>query len=199
MAAHNKCNIAKSVLERLSSLTWGLDCKDVTCSILENYVEYLDCDNVKQNICIDPDNCVNDPIYFSCRFNIISISSEIPVDTTEYDISFSLNGTNYAGGTQPFTYNWTYDTNDFDPVGDVDSDTIKLKLKPGKVLSLIVSNISVSVIDANECSDSKNCVIDAQIMHCNQFYEACYNPQSLTVHNLYVACTKPKNLVVAHI
>lgn len=199
MAVHNKCNITKAVLEKLSSLTWGVDCQDTSCSILENYIEYLDCDNVKRTICVDPDNCQNPIVYFHCKFNISSISIEIPTNNLEYDILFKLNTTNYVGGTAPFQYDWTYNHSDFTAVGDVVNGILKLKLKEDRTLDLLVVNISVTVTDANDCSDSKSCVLDSGDIQCNQFYQACYNPRGLVVENNYVSCVSPRSLVVVHI
>lgn len=46
-----KCNIASLALQNLNLLRYGFNCQSVTCKIVENYIEYLNCPTVDFQPC----------------------------------------------------------------------------------------------------------------------------------------------------
>lgn len=202
MTVAAKCNITEFALQELNQLYYGFSCKTGKSAIIENYLEYLNCSNIKLIICNQAKVCAKDkPSVFNCNFNLISISATLnPVAGT--DIIFDVKLVNYAGGTLPFSYSWDFDEDDFDLVGGTDamSPEIKLALKPDKVIELLVSQITVEITDANGCTDSKSCwLIPDGEMRCGASYQSCNNPVGLTAVYNYVACEKPKTLVLTSI
>lgn len=194
-----KCNITGLALDALSKLQWGFNCRDKSCAIIENYIEYLACPNIDLIICNQENTECGNSIttVFSCNFNLISISATLnPTDDPESDVIFDLKLVDYVGGKLPFSYVWTYDTDDFDIIGENNLPQIKLKVKPDKQVELLVTQISVQITDADGCIDTKSCWLTPEGMECNINYVACSSPVDLEVISIYNECSKPKSLEV---
>lgn len=188
----NKCNITKYALNRVAQLQFGINCENVTDAIIENYLVYLGCGG---SICY-PDDCSNPVIYFKCRFRVLGITRTIPSDNNVYDIQFSATGANLFKGEEPYTYEWSFDADDFEVVGSATGSSINLKLKEGKQLNLLVTSIGVTVEDGNSCQDSKTCWLVNSAMQCADNYVPCANPQILEVTPRYIICPEPETLEV---
>lgn len=189
-----KCNITEFALQVISELRWGIKCKDSSIAIIENYLESLNCSNVSLIICNEAD-CTNEPIIFNCNFNIVSISFQLN-PSEEEDVIFNISVSDYAGGTAPFTYKWFYDDEIFDILGEDTDEELKLKLKAGQDIALIVTQIGVQITDANGCVDDKECWLTPEGIQCNPNYVPCNNPIGLEVIYEYVACARPSKLEV---
>lgn len=193
-----KCNITTLALEELGVLLWGFECKNNTGAIIENYLEYLNCPDVKYSVCHEDIACTpSQPVDFHCRIAVVNISYLPDTTTAPEDVIFSLGITDTIGATQPLSYHWYYDASDFDLISaDVLQPTIRLKLKAGKVLALVVSSVSVGITDASGCFVLKQCWFTGTGMRCSVNYAPCRNPQNLSVAYSYVPCPKPKTLTV---
>ena len=187
-----KCNITKFVLEDLNTFNYGFNCVDNSCAIIENYVEYLNCPSVIQEIC-HPDNCENKPIFFECTFNIKKISSRVIENNT---IEFFIEDENLINGVSPYQYSWVYEEEDFELINNTTSNTLILQPKENKDLSVIVSRIQVSIICDNGCMSTKVCWLTPQGMECGNMYEPCDNPHALEVVPNYIHCPSCKTLII---
>lgn len=196
IVAVNKCNITSLVLEKLNKLKWGFSCKDNSCGIVENYLQYIskDCPTVIFSICF-PDNCQNSAIVFNCNLKLIGITGERDVDQEK--IVFDLGVGDYINGLPPFTYEWTYDEDIFDIIsGSTTSPQIELQLKEDKQIELVITPIMVEITDSNGCTASKQCYLTPEGMQCANNYVPCNNPSDLEVTMIYITCSRPKSLTV---
>lgn len=196
MTVAAKCNITGLVLQELNKLHYGYNCKDNGLAIIENYLEFLSCPNIKLIVCNTEPYCNTTPNSFDCNFNITAISATLNPVGVEADIIFDLKVIDYAGGKLPLTYNWIYDEEDFDLVGSIEDSQVKLVLKEGKQLNLLITQIGVEVIDADGCGDSKYCWFVGGSMQCAYNYVPCSNATELTVIYEYVDCPRATNLTV---
>ena len=200
MTVAAKCNIVDLVLQDLAELQYGFACKSDSKAVLENYLEYLDCANIILNICNPASNCEKDnPVSFNCEFNIISISATLhPDDPDNADIIFDLKVLDYVGGKLPFTYNWIFDSNDFESIDAVNLPQVRLKLLPNKVLENLSSLIAVEITDADNCQDIKTCYLTpGGTLNCGDSFLPCSTPVGLQVVYNYVPCSAPLTLNVA--
>lgn len=189
-----KCNITTLALEQLSVLQFGGKlCKSNIEALIENYIEYLDCEEIDLTIC-NPDNCKNDPIIFNCNFNVLRITA----DVTSQIMVFTVGPSDFAGGTAPYTYDWTFEQDDFDSVGPINQDTLLLTVKTGKITELLVSSVKVKITDANGCIDEKLCYLAGGIMRCGTNYAPCSAPSMLAIINNAVHCVRPTGLIVTN-
>lgn len=193
----NKCNITKYAIDKLNSLHYGFSCKHNNAAILENYITYLGCPNINLVVCDNDPTCTDgNPVIFRCTFNIISISATLSPESGT-DVIFDVKIVDYQNGVPPFTYEWEWDSDDFDLVEGTDSESaeLRLKVKPGKVVDYLVSNIYVGVTDSNGCFDSKSCWLVMGNMQCGFNYDRCPNPVGLTANMIYTPCPAPTGLV----
>lgn len=72
--AANKCNIASYALRNLAGLIYGFNCDEMTCKIVENYVEYLNCPEVEFHPCDVAEECDTDPVVVSCTMTGVTLS-----------------------------------------------------------------------------------------------------------------------------
>lgn len=172
----NKCNITALAVEQLNSLYYGFQCKDKSVVILENYLDYLNCPTVDHTTCF-PDNCSNPVITNMCNIVLSSISYTVVGRT----LTFYIDPANLTGATLPLTYLWSYNTQDFTITGNNTSSTLVLTLKTGKVLSSLVTMVTVGIQDANQCTASKQCYLVQGTMHCDSGYVQCPNGSNLVV------------------
>lgn len=163
----NKCNISKYIKDRIDKFNFGLNCDFSDSKILENYINYLDCDTVDINICY-PDTCSNPTLIIVCDIVISDLAVEI--DNDNITITPTV-----TGGTQPYSYQWSYNTNLFDlQEGTNDtSSNLKLVLKTGS-FDYIEAGIGLTITDVNDCKNSKTCVLSNSIMDCSRSV-ACNN------------------------
>lgn len=197
-----KCNITSLVEQEIARVRWGISCESAYLGIVEHYIKNIGCSTVDIVPCNTDTPCPPGAgnIVFECNFNIIGISAQLnPADDPDNaDIIFNLSISNYIGGKLPFTYTWIYDHSDFDLIGDVTSPEIKLRLKPGKNLLSLVSQIGVEVIESSGCRDTKYCWLTPGGMQCSVNYHACSNPVDLNVVYNYIACSFVKTLTITH-
>lgn len=179
-----KCNIIGLVVQQLNAVNYGIKCSDVSCAIIENYIEYLNCPDVSNEICNPDDDCTNPIIDFNCNLSLFSIEYAA-VEDEDWDVIFSVTSDDYVGATPPLVYLWTFDTDDWDVVGTATTSELKLTLKPGKVLSLLVTPITLQITDSNECTDTKICYLNGGNMACFESFVSCNNAQDLQVVGIY--------------
>lgn len=196
-----KCNIAKKVLQKVAIENWGLKRRfDVDRDIIHNYVEHLNCSGISLKICEDYDeecgklNKAN-VVDLNCNMNVTNMSYTV-VSNGLNDIQFYLSIGDIVGGKAPYTYKWTYNTAHFDLVGNNTSDLLKVKVKAGIKVDLLISPITLEIIDANGCKDTKTCTYTPAGMKCNNNYVPCLGAKGLVVSYNYVTCAKAKNLTV---
>lgn len=189
-----KCNIASLILDRIQSVNWGVSCIDSnTTGILENYIEHLACKTKKFNMVTDNVDCQGEIVVFNCEYNILRIGFTVE----NIESVFKVNVGDYIGGTPPFTYVWAFEEDDFDLLSeDLESEELILKIKEGKTFDSLVSQITVTITDANFCSSTKTCVITPQGMQCGNSYELCPNVSNLQVVNKIIQCSGPFALTV---
>lgn len=189
-----KCNITKYALDKLHQIQWGFKPKDKIGDdiILENYLEYLDCSTVKPYIC-HPDNCVNETIILVCEVLVEGITYSIAEDNKT--VTFSVNSDAITGATEPLTYEWTFDDDDFILASPLDQSLLVLTLQDSKQFEVLVSTVSVKITDVNGCTYTKVCYFVATVMQCGD-YTPCPNPSNLQIINKYVQCAGPQSLVV---
>lgn len=196
MTVAAKCNITGFVLDELSPMFYGLKCKDNSYAIVENYIESLGCTNINLQIC-NPADCENNPTVFECEFNIVRTTVVINGDGNL--VTFNVSEEDYFGGTSPFTYEWTFETDDFIISGPVNTSQLVLAVKPGKVLANLVTKISVTITDANGCTDTKECWLNKGDLRCSVNFVACSNPSGLVTTNNFVQCAGPSGLIVTKV
>lgn len=187
-----KCNITSLALKKLNQLYWGFKPdSDISSAVIENYIEYLDCKDVKIANCYEVE-CKNDPIVVTCQLAISSIQSTINQNV----VTFSIPSDGITNGTAPYTYKWVYETDDFDNSGPIDVSTSVLTVKPTKKVDYLVTNIQVTVTDAKGCTATKSCWLTPTGMQCTENYVACLTNSFLTVTNKVVVCGALSSLVV---
>lgn len=186
-----KCNITSLTLDKLNQLYWGIKGKNIDDGILENYLEQLECECVELTTCHDAD-CDNDPIVVTCQLAISAIQASI----TENVVTFSIPTNGISNGTAPYSYQWTYELDDFNLSGPIGASTSVLTVKPTKDVNYLISNISVVVTDANGCTATKSCWLTPSGMQCTEGYAACIPPSVLVVTNKTILCGALKSLVV---
>lgn len=187
MTVAAKCNITGLVLELVGELYYGFKCKDNSYAIIENYLESLQCEDVVPEVC-HPADCTNDPIIFNCQIGVAGIAVSINGNTVTFTSTI-------VGGTAPFTYEWSFETDDFTS-GAINQSSLVLTLKPNKSLEDLVSEVSVTVTDANGCTTTKSCWLVDAAMKCNESFVPCPNPSQLTLLNATTYCVAPSNLIV---
>lgn len=192
MTVAAKCNITSSALSKINELYWATKYKGLDDIILENYIEYLNCPTIDLNIC-HPDGCVNITEDFTCSLNIAKISSTISENT----VTFFIADGDLAGNSPPYTYNWTYQIDDFDNSGGIDTQEAVLTVKVGKQLILLVTPIAVQVVDKYGCIANKACFLTPSGMQCASDYKACSNITGLVVNNKTVRCVGVSGLIVS--
>lgn len=189
-----KCNIVGQVLGKLYALQYGGDCRKESNSIIENYIEYLNCSSVEVIPCQpQATDCSETIINFVCKIAITSlhiVSKE--ADTIVYGVTVS-------GGKAPYEYVWDFDDTDFTNGGPVNTNQSTLVVKAEKDLALLVSPISVTVTDADGCEATKSCVLNPTGLNCNSSVASCSNPTGLTVIDKITYCGVPSNLTVVNI
>lgn len=181
--AVNKCNITKYALELYNSMKWEIKCdSNVNRDILENYINYLACEDVDLIVC-SPDDCSNPTIISSCVCEIVEIT-ENKVFTEDVTVIYSLQIGDYTNCSTPFTYLWDYNEEFFDLVGGVTSSTLQLKIKDEirDGFDGLEYAIGVSITDANGCTANKVCYhVSDEAQTCEEDYIECVNPRLLEV------------------
>jgi hypothetical protein len=193
-----KCNITKLALEKIATTLWGFSCnKETDLSIVENYIEYLACPKVKLKICHEGEPCTDDGINIvNCNINIVGMSFTIIQDN---GISFILDVGDVIGAKLPYIYQWTFDTNVFDLATGTNATSISLfvKLKQGLDMNSIVTPITVHIIDANGCTDTKTCYKVPDGLACSINFVPCKTPHNLVIGIVHTTCKAPHKLDVS--
>jgi len=189
MTVAAKCNITSSALKVLNELYWGTKDNTVDDVILENYAESLGCSVM--NIC-NEDNCINLTETLNCAL----VLSKISVTTDLNTATFFIADGDLTGGKSPYKYTWSYEEEDFDNSGEVDIDEAVLTVKLGKKLDLLVSLVSVNIVDDNGCIVNKGCYITPTGMQCATDYVSCPNVTGLVVNNKVTKCFGVSGLIV---
>jgi hypothetical protein len=103
--AANKCNIPSLALKTLYKLYYGEICVNSSYSILENYIEYLNCPTVKvvpcypYTICNAVKNLQVSGVNYVCETNL-NLEIHTKVVTCPRNISLQvINKTNYCTST----------------------------------------------------------------------------------------------------
>lgn len=186
-----KCNITSSILQKLAQLKWGVNSNAIDEVIIENYVEQLACDCIDLDIC-HPDNCINDTIIVTCNVQVAKISNTI----VENLVTFYIQDIDLTGGLAPYTYQWSFEQDDFDNSGTVDVNKAVLTVKLGKKPELLVTKITVTITDNNGCKVTKSCYMTPQGMQCLTTYKPCSTITNLKLISKNVTCVRVKSLVV---
>lgn len=180
----NKCNISKYALELYNSMKWGIKCNSgVNRGILENYIGYLACPSIDLIVC-SPDNCSNPTIISACVLDILTVTvNRVDNNSTDnnVDIIFSLQIGDYTGGTLPFIYAWSFEGTYVDIIGSTTNQELNLKLRPNANLDFIIFSVTISIIDANGCADSKR---------------VYYTPAGIIIDPAYIPCVNIGTLLV---
>jgi hypothetical protein len=186
-----KCNITGFALKELYKSKWGIDSESNVAAIAENYIEYLNCPNIKLSLCY-PAKCKNDIIIFNCDFNVNGMTFYYEDGIPQFAITVG----NYVGGVLPLTYQWLFDEENFEAVGPTDTESLTLTVIEGKDFDNLVTPITVTITDANGCEDTKVCYITPDGLRCNTNYQPCSNPSNLMIANLFKQCSGPSGLIV---
>lgn len=194
IVAVNKCNIIGLVLTKLNKLYWGFSCEDIDDKILDNYKNSLTCDTLNKTTCF-PDNCVNETVILICDLQISGISFSF--DETERIITFFIPEEGITNGLAPYSYKWTYEIDDFDQAGTIDTAQSTLALKENKQFDVLVTAISVEVTDANGCKATKNCYFVEGEIQCAEDYQPCSNVSNFVVRDNFVRCIGVSGLLVS--
>lgn len=195
----SKCKITEYSLSKLGELYYGVLCSNtVNSNIFINYIEHLNCKDVFVTVC-DPLDCPEPYTSFTCTLKVIALLYSQDEENNRL-FKFTIPSNSIAGGKEPYTYNWIYEEDDFEVTEEgINSSELKLILKPGKVLSNLVTSIRVDVVDANGCSATRNCYLAYGSMQCGVNYVSCSNPNSLVVSNILTTCAKPSSLILSKI
>ena len=188
-----KCNITYLALRKVDELFWGIKYKGIDDAILENYTNYLNCNLDSKCYDTTDEDCSNPTIVFNCSLSVNAISSII----TENTIKFFIKEEDFVQGKPPYTYHWTYEQNDFDNSGPIDTDESVLTVKIGKDINLLVSSINVLVTDANNCIANKTCYLTPTGMKCANDYVPCPNTTGLRIVNKTKHCVGASGLIVS--
>ena len=189
-----KCNITSLTLEKLRQISWGVKGKNVDDAILENYIEQLGyCKCVELVICNEGEDCSDDVVVLTCQLAISSIQASV----SENVVTFSIPNGGITNGLAPYTYQWTYELDDFTQSGPVNVETSVLTVKPNKDVDYLVTNVSVVVTDANGCTATKSCWLTPAGMQCVENYAACIPINGLTVTNKVILCGTLRSLIVS--
>lgn len=187
-----KCNITALALKKINELYWGTKYKEVDNLIIQNYIQSLNCNlDSKCYDTIDED-CSNPTIVFNCSLSVVAISSLI----TENTIKFFIKDEDFVQGKPPYQYHWTYEQDDFDNSGPIDTNESILTVKVGKDINLLVSSIRVSITDSNNCNIIKTCYLTPSGMKCADDYIPCPNTNGLRVINKTKYCVGASGLIV---
>ncbi len=195
MAVTNKCNITKLASDRYNEVVWGVTPNPATNnSILENYLKYLDCEDIDYEVCLDKDDCTNDSFILTCAISVTEITAVID-ETVGNKIIFTAIYIN-DNTTDPTEniFEWEYDTSVFNLAGELGKESLELTVKPGKSVNDIVTPISVTLTDENHCVESKACYYVKGTMNCTEGYIPCSNPSNLHLKNKVTSCSAPSNL-----
>jgi hypothetical protein len=76
--------------------------------------------------------------------NDLLISIDNPINTLTYRAVIT-------NGKEPYTYKWIYNTNNFEAIGSITSDTLNLR----NIIDVTPFNVSVEVTDANGCKKTQ--------------------------------------------
>lgn len=188
-----KCNITSLTLQKLNQLFWGVKTKSVDDAILENYIEKLNYNKCVELVICNEADCFNEPIVVVCILSVLSIQ----VTKSENVVIFSIPNGGILNGTPPYSYEWTYESDDFIPAGAIDLETATLTVTPSKDINYLISNVSVRVTDSNGCTATKSCWLIPSGMQCTENYAACVPVSTLIVTNKVVLCGVLKSLVVS--
>lgn len=188
MTVAAKCNITGYTLEQLRQLLWGFHCdtQEVKDAILENYLEYLDCATVTHATCNE--GCTNDPLILGCEdFKVNAITDLTylePLD--DGSIYFGILPTDYIGGSPPFTYLWSFDTDFFELVdGALTDPVLHIKVKNDIDINVMIGEVRLVLTDSLGCiATQKICYFKSLALICDPDYIPCPNPQNLTVENV---------------
>lgn len=186
-----KCNIISSVISKLNGLYWGITDKSIDDKIIENYIEQLNCIDVFVVPCSNGD-CPDSTVKKVCNFRILRISGT----TNENSITFFIEDKNLLDGVAPFIYNWSFETKDFDNSGSINLSTATLTVKSTKKLNLLVSKITLNIIDSDGCKSTKTCYLTPQGIKCDINYKPCPPVASLKVTVKTKLCPKVSSLLV---
>lgn len=192
------CNIVEKALKKVKLKAWGFENDNVIDKgIAISYLEYLACEGVSLKSCHDLGGNCDDGDTFknvSCNMNVRSIS----YSTTNIpnNINFYLGVTDIFNAVGPLTYLWSYDTAVFEIIGNVTDSVVGFKFKTGYNPTLTVTWITVTITDANGCTDSKTCKYINGVMQCAINFVSCFPVNDLEITSLYTACKRPTDLVV---
>lgn len=185
-----KCDISSIVLQKLGQLYWGTNTEYIDDTILQNYIEYLDCDTVELVEC-KPSTCTNETQHYICNIQIVKISSSYVQNV----VTFFVESTDIINGVKPYSYQWDFEEDDFDNSGPIDTTTAVLTVKASKDRELLVTKIILKITDAIGCEVIKSCYLTPQGMRCETGYKACLPATGLTVRNKITLCVAPRGLL----
>ena len=179
-----KCNIILSVVNRLESIQYGVEHTEQN-KIVENYIEYLACPTVDLTICNNSD-CVNVPDIFNCYFVIGNIKKAIVLNQPLDEIAFTLEDKYIKDN---YTYLWSFNTIIFEATHGIDKPILSLRSKNGAtVLNYTVTKLTLTVMDEEECVNTKICYYNKIFgMKCLG-YSPCENNDNLIVNMLQSVC-----------
>lgn len=202
MTVAAKCNITTLALDKMNSLKWGFSCVVPNYLIAENYIEYLNCPDVKIDDCFTG-NCNGEPIVIvhNCELVITQIRVKFPSPASEvllYETFYVTPEIDIVNGTPPYTYEWSFPTNLFTRL--TSSNPAELLLAVRQDISfdpdLMSYPITLTVTDSVGCAYTKTCYKTPTGMECGHRYEECSNVGILTVDTEYLVCSAPDTLTI---
>lgn len=197
-----KCNIASQVLEKIKLDAWGFSKdKSIDRSILFNYAEYLNCEDVVLNPCEDDSNCAKILAGLrtvkKCNMNLIGMT--VSIEEEDNEATFFLSAGNIIGGKPPYYYQWYHDESKIELIGSNTEETVKFRPVGDAQINLMVYPIILLVADSEGCADMKTCYYTPSGVKCNNNFDPCYPVENLQVLFNYVECSKTLNLVVSNV
>lgn len=188
-----KCNIVNQVLSKLYELQYSASCSSTDNYIVENYIESLNCLGLDFVPCGPKETeCKSSTVVFKCNFVVTKIVIISKIGNT------IIYGLETVGGKGPYTYSWAIDTTDFVVAGAVNQDAATFTVKADKDLALLVSPVSVTVTDADGCTDTKTCTLIPEGLRCSVNFQPCPNTSSLSVFSKVTYCAAPHNLIITN-
>lgn len=189
--AVNKCNITKYGLSVVNQLYYGIGTPDEDLFI-DNYIDYLQCEDMENRASCYQDTCFNPTIVIDCDIDIATISYVINDKT----VTFFVAQEDLTGANGEVTYKWTYRSEDFDPSSPDNEAEILLTLKGDKEFEYLVTQIGVTITDADGCESTKTCYLTPEGIICIDNFAECPNPTNLQMINLVVNCGGVRNLTM---
>ena len=145
-----------SILEKFYSVVYRLCSPIENLDIIRSYINYLgefsqDGLPVLSTYC-DKKVCVNNSYYAVSKFKIGNIVEKV-VDEEDYDLTYSIE--KFFGGVAPYTYNWSFTSEDVTLVSTLHDPILRFKVNPDKTIYNAVITVNLEILDSRYFKQTK--------------------------------------------